>query len=481
MPMFTLAMRYTTRAPLGRMLPFLIGLAACSPAKLVDTQNPGTVVDPSLIQTAVGAAGLRTTAINAVMAAGASGAFDTVIGMSGMVTDELGDWFIAGASGDDRHLLDQTKSINANGYGYRAIQLARVQIRQARQALQAYANNTPSVPRAWQGEMYALEGYTVVWLAELYCSGIPLSSSSLTGAQVLSRGLTTQELFTVAVALFDSAATAGADSARFVNLARVGKARALIDLGQFAAADSAATGVPTNFVYTVPSAVSGGSYFSFAYFESLGYFRVHDHEGGNGLEWSTDPRTGVVTVPELTGTMLWPAKYNVDSATGTPQPTTNQSYQSFRLADGLEARLVQAEAALALGNGSWLTTLNTLRSTCVGSAACAPLPGLTSTSLPPLTDPGADTRLDTLMKERAMWLYLTGHREGDLRRMAHVYNRDPETLWPTGTMVDPAYPPNFPNPGPENGLQFGSDVVYGPDTHEQQLNPLYGGCYDVNP
>jgi len=209
--------------------------------------------------------------------------------------------------------------------------------------------------------------------------------------------------------------------------------------------------------------------------------RVQDHEGGNGLTWSTDPRTAVIQDTASTGTMFRSAKYNV-----TPDGAFDFGYATygipFRMADGLEARLIQAEAALAAGRGEWLTILNTLRSTCVGGATCAPVPGLTSTAFPPLTDPGTpDTRLDLLMRERAMWLYLTGHREGDLRRLAHIYNRNPSTLWPTGTIVAPAFPPAYSAPLASNGTHYGPDVVYAPDPNEKQNNPLYGGCYDTNP
>jgi len=464
----------------------LLGMTslACSPGSLVDVQSPSTVVDPSQVQTATGAAGLRTSALSYVLDAYVNGGFTSVITMSGTITDELQDPYYQGRSGDDRNIL----SVNAgeggdktNGFGYDQIQSARVATRQALQALQLYASNSSSVPRAWQGEMYALQGYTVVWFAELYCSGIPLSESSLTGSQVPTRGLTTEELFNTAIALFDSAMVAGADSARFVHLASVGKARALLDLGQFAAADSAVQGVPTDFVYFIRPGASGNfAQFYFSSDVSGGAHRVMDREGTNGLVWSTDPRTAVMAEPDLTGAMLWPAKYNIDPSSGIPDPTTPQSNTIVRIADGLEARLIQAEAALARGDDSWLTTLNTLRATCIGSAACAPRLGLTA-SLPPLADPGPTTRLDTLMKERAMWLYLTGHREGDLRRMAHVYHRDAETLWPTGTMMEPAYPDWFPSPGVENGSQYGHDTVYGPDVAEHTRNPLYGGCYDTNP
>ena len=459
-------------------------LVACKPSSLIDVQSPSTVVDPSQVKTPTGATQLRNTAIATMMSSMGQG-WNSVIVMSGTLTDELQDPYYIGRTGDDRNVLGTTGTDNRNaqGFGYGGFQNTRVVIRQALQALQQYVpDGTSGVPRAWQGELYALQGYTVTWLAELYCSGIPLSQSSLNGAQIPTRGLHTDELFNAAIALFDSAMVVGADSAQYVNLARVGKARALLNLGQFAAADSVIQNVPLDFVYFVRSNVSGNYGFDLATGDvPNGAQRVQDREGGNGLVWSTDPRTAVVTVPGLSGSMLWPSKYNIDPSTGQPDPTTPRYGVPVRLADGLEARLIQAEAALARGDASWLTTLNMLRATCVGTAACAPRFGITSAQLPPLNDPGAATRLDTLMKERAMWLYLTGHREGDLRRMAHVYNRNPNTLWPTGIMSEPAYPDLFPHIGTENGVRYGTDVVYGPDVNERARNPLYGGCYDTNP
>lgn len=458
---------------------------ACSPSSLVDVQSPSNVVDPSQIQNATAATQLRTGAIVRMMGAFGSAPYASVIGMSGYLTDELADnpyW--NGGTGNDRNTLNTSLGKNTGGYGYDQIQLARVKAQQARQALQLYASNTPSIPRAWQGEMYALEGYTIVWLGELFCSGMPLTAAPLVGPQVPTRGFTTEELFTHAIALFDSAIVAGGDSARFVELARVGKARALLASGAFAAADSVVQSVATDFVYVIPSAVStddGSATNNFPGWAAYARQIVQDREGGNGLVWSTDPRTGVMTVPDRSGSMLWASKYNVN-ANGVLEPTAYPFDIPLRLADGLEARLIQAEAALHAGDPSWLTILNTLRATCVGTTPCAPVPGLTATSLPPLADPGtADARLDLLMQERAMWLYLTGHREGDLRRLAHVYSRNVETLWPTGTMSVPAYPPQYGTPGDENGLPYGHNVVYGPDINEHIRNPLYGGCYDSNP
>ena len=457
--------------------------AACSPNSLVDVQAPNTVADPSLIGTAAGAAQLRAAALIGMGAPLAGGGDANLILNSGLLTDELteGQSIYAGLLGaDERRLNDPTFGggrLAANTYLNLHRTRARVQI--ALQALQLYATNVPGMPNAWQGEMYALEGYTVLWFAENFCSGIPLTAVKLVGPSVPTAGITTQDMLLRAVALFDSAIVAGADSARFVNLARVGKGRALLSLGQFAAADSAVQDVPTDFVYS--ATFSAADYPNqFSQYEAVTNTRVQDNEGQNGLVWSTDPRTGVV--PDASNSeFLHPSKYNVTN--GTLDPFNGQPIAAVHIADGLEARLIQAEAQLAAGDANWLATLNMLRRTCIGTAACAPVPGITAENLPDtLTDRGSETaRQNLLFSERAMWLYLTGHREGDLRRLARVYQRDPETLWPTGTIVSPAFPGVTGAALAENGTIYGADVVFGTDPNESVTNTLYGGCYDFNP
>jgi hypothetical protein len=180
--------------------------------------------------------------------------------------------------------------------------------------------------------------------------------------------------------------------------------------------------------------------------------------------------------------MLWPAKY-FPTSSGTLDPTVVGAPTPVRMADGLEARLIQAEAALAANDPRWLTILNTLRATCITMSPCAPVPTLTDANLPDtLTDPGTpDARLDLVMRERAMWLYMTGHREGDLRRLAHIYHRDPATLWPKGIVSAPAFSPLYRTALAVNGTLYGGDMVLSPDPTEVTRNSLYGGCYDRNP
>jgi hypothetical protein len=69
-----------------------------------------------------------------------------------------------------------------------------------------------------------------------------------------------------------------------------------------------------------------------------------------------------------------------------------------------------------------------------------------------------------LFNERAYWLFLTGHRQGDLRRLVRNYGRSQETVYPTGVYY--------------GGLGFyGSDVDL-PIPATEQVNPYYSGCFN---
>jgi hypothetical protein len=40
--------------------------------------------------------------------------------------------------------------------------------------------------------------------------------------------------------------------------------------------------------------------------------------------------------------------------------------------------------------------------------------------------------VDQLFRERAFWMFSTGHRTGDLRRLIRQYSRAANTVFPTG-------------------------------------------------
>ena len=468
--------------------------AGCSPNALVDADPPGNFVDPGIAKTETGARQLMNTAISAFtneLGGGGStyGAELQPYGPSpwiyvvALFTDEAmiapGSAAIPqGRDGIDARSLIGDRGVpnDQPGKVYGDYHQARIKLRQAREALRRYA---PNAHTALQGRLAAMEGNVILWFAELFCSGIPLTTVPMEGDPEETAGYSTHELFQYAVALFDSAIVLSGDSSSVKYFASVGKGRGLLGLGRFDEAAAAVRDVPTDFV--IKAYYNGGPGYPFNIIGTMPQsFRIADHEGGNGLAWSTDPRAAIVTTPALSGTMGVPAKYSQTPA-GTPDASVSIVSNSIRVADGLEARLIEAEAALFAGDGAWLTILNALRETCVGTAVCAPVPGLTVSQLPALTDPGTPAaRLDTLMKERAMWLYLTGHRQGDLRRLARVYGRSRETLWPTGMYTSPPSPPlNFAPPS--HTTPYGTSVVFTPDPNEARLNQKYHGCNDLEP
>jgi hypothetical protein len=86
--------------------------------------------------------------------------------------------------------------------------------------------------------------------------------------------------------------------------------------------------------------------------------------------------------------------------------------------------------------------------------------------LPLLDDPGSDTaRVSLLFRERAFWMFGTGHRTGDLRRMIRQYGRVASQLFPVG--LNP-YLYNDPR-------VYGGEVNLEPPASERN-NPNYHGC-----
>lgn len=488
------------RARCGRgvasaLLGSVLLLAACSPDKLLGNENlPPDVPDPAQTETAAGAlAAYRGALVQLRTAFGGELAAPSFIPISGLLTDELraAEAGLTGVTSteilvDSRFLPEDpgtnqsTTTDYANVYVYGPLQQVRGQARQARGALGAYA---PDSSPALAGHLFAAEGYSEVFLADLFCSGVPLSTLDFGGDYTLHGGSTTEEVYTHAVALFDSALAMSSDSTRVMHMARVGKGRALLALGQYAAAAAAVAEVPDDFQYTfaysttaspsssgLPGTEISNRNFAHAVFGGDGGVELTlvDTAGRNGLAYlsSGDPRTAWVAngSNEYGLALALPAKY------GTIGDTP------IVLASGVEARLIEAEAELQAGSAAWLTTLNALRTD--GTFTTQPNaddPTQTDTlwhaggggvdGLAPLTDPGTpEARVDLVFRERAFWLYLTGHRQGDLRRLIRQYGRNSEMVYPTGL-----YPGGY-------GV-YGADVTAPIPSSERLYNPRYTGCF----
>ncbi len=453
-------MTNTRRPMLTSSLTLLAALAmsACSLDGLINSDElPPDVSDPAITQTPDGA----RAAYHGVLAqfrlayAGDNSSFVDVTGLLG---DEL-----QGVAGTlqlvDRRAMVEGVEVGSDAV-YSNLQKVRGQGNQAIGLLRRYLPQHPALA----AHLYALQGYAELFLAELFCSGIPLGTLDYDDDFTYQRGSTTEQVLARAVARFDSALMLAGDSARIADLARVGRARTLLAMGDYVQAATTVAEVDDDYRYEVRYSSSGESTRNFAYRSGIGIatwkHSVPDREGFNGQNWRTsaDPRTQVrertySSSSGLTKTNYHPIKYDTTGAS----PVV--------LASGLEARLIEAEAALQANpaGGIWLEKLNALR-----RAAPAYTPSSVSPAwpvLPDTTDPGTsnpNARVDLLFRERAFWLFLTGHRQGDLRRLIRQYGRLQSEIYPIG-----AYP--------ESASPFGGDVT-APIPATEFVNPLYTGC-----
>src|SRR5882762_2461342 len=273
----------------GRLLTaVLLPLLACSTSDIVNVESPD-IINPGAVNSPAGAAALY---------AGALGEFSVAIvgdngGLEGqiLVTGSFGDELINSETFPTRLEYELRQIDTRNGTlatVFRQLQRARVLLEATVPALQKYS----PTPAYRIGEAYALAGITYVFAGENYCSGVPFSAAF--PVTVYGTPLTTTEIFTRAIERFDSAMTylSATDTTTVVrttlNLARVGKGRALLNRGgpgDYAAAAAAVAAVPLNFVYiTTHSTASNRQYNGiFAFTWQNKRFSVADVEGTNGV------------------------------------------------------------------------------------------------------------------------------------------------------------------------------------------------------
>jgi hypothetical protein len=426
--------------------------AACNTDTLVNLQNPDIITGEVARDTA-NIEQLRNGTLfefaRALTGPALTNGTPGIIGLSGVMSDEL--WYASTfptMKEIDARNITSTNTDLLTGYQYlhRARNLAE---RTAEQYANTSKNNT-----ADHSLVTSLAGFTYVAFAENFCSGVPFSSTSFSGEVGFGGPLTTANMLDSAIVRFDAAiARAGGDAA-MVNLARIGKARALLDKDTPAAAAAVVANVPTDFVYEVNfSANSSGQTNGINQHINIEKrTSAASGEGTNGIVFFTrgnppntiDPR---VPVDSVASTNVVPFYV---------QQKYPERGSSIPLATGIEARLIEAEAALNKGqSNTYLVTLNQLR--------------LDNGLGTPLVDPVTpDQRIRQFMTERAFWLWLTGHRLGDLRRMVRYYGLAQGAVYPTGQTIQ--------------GDPYGSEVNL-PIPFQEENNPQYptGKCIDRLP
>ncbi len=434
-------------------------LAASPACGLLDTEQPN-IIDPGTLDTPAGAASLRDGALAdfAFAKDGDATQFeDGLILVSGLMADE----FIHSTTPPSQQEIDQRTPSPDNGSvldPFINLHKARAGAERAAAALKQFVvdvDSTPDVP-----EMLSIAGFAYIYFAETYCSGVPFSRA-VGDSLVFGTPRTTAEMFDTALARFDAAlADPGLtnDDGTITSLAQVGRGRALVGLGRFADAALAVAEVPTEFTYGTehsdsPQLLQNGIW---AY-TNQDLWSVADQEGEVGLPFRTaeDPRVPIDSlIDDETG----------DLFTGLDGITPQYSLQKYAsdspvpVADGIEARLIEAEALVQVNNRAGMTAiLNDLRD----------LQGLD-----PVAVPGTqDAAVDLLFSERAFWLFATGHRFGDMRRLVRPiavggYERPADTVFPIGDY--------------HKGGTYGGDVTF-PLPIEEDNNPNGAGCLNRDP
>lgn len=401
----------------------LLALAACmSSDRILSVEDPD-IINPADVQSPAGANAVRIGALARLNTA--TSGDESLFLLGGMLADE----WINGDSFIDRQQVDQRVIVTSNSFlttASRAINRARLSALQATQLLKQYSSTGPG----WQAaEMYFVEGYTENLMGEDYCNGL-VFSTVVNGVEQYGSQVTDQAAFAQALAHVDSglALITGSttDDVRVKNALAVLRGRILLNIGpsRYAEAATSVAAVPTSFKYQELHALTATTNAIWSLNNSNRRYSVSANEGTNGLNYATanDPR-----IPVCQGGDAVCKANGVTQASRDDlgKPFTVQliwptAASSVTIVSGIEARLIEAEAAQAAGNPTAaIAALNAARATVTGLA--------------PLTDPGTDAaRVDLIFRERAFWMFSTGHRLGDMRRLIRQYGRSADAVFPIG-------------------------------------------------
>ncbi len=411
----------------------IAAIAGCDTNKLLQVDDPEiltpeTLNDPGALPTLYNAA---ISDFQNSYGGSSNGNNEGYVTVSAVFTDEMtqSDTYVWRISADQRAQQPALMG-NVGDQAFANLQTTRQTAALAAKTIAALSGQGAQDPRI--ATIKALEGMTIITLAEGFCGYVPLSER-VNGIDEYGEPLGTGALLDQALARLTVAAAADGNN----SLVKLVKARALLDKTDFNGAAAAVAGIPTTYVWQIEHSSNSSQQWNAVY--SLGRngrYTVANAEGGNGLPFRSalDPR------------VLW----KNSGAKGFDKQTPlyydlRYSGQSspVALASGVEARLIEAEAALQNGQtDAWLAKLNDLRAQ-VATLMPILVPDwatqiegtpIVARTLAPLADPGSPAaRIDLMFGERAFWLYTTGHRLGDLRRLLRPpYNRPAASVYPSG-------------------------------------------------
>jgi len=413
-----------------------LALAACDFDRVLDVPDPDVVL-PELTRSETALPSWRAATLGDFTAAyvgnPAASSGEGIILTSGLMADEFQHTgtFPTRAEVDNRSVRVENATMQDV---FRRAQRAR---NLAEEADRVFAEFGPD--QAGRSEVLSLAGYSYIMFGENYCPGVPFSDFDIQTGVITEDNyghpLGTEEIFQRALERFESAAQVSGATGQLQQLAAVGAGRTLLNLGRFDEAASAVAGVDTDFSYLLfhsdNTTRQNNAVWSFN--NSQGRWSVANRDGGTGLPYreradEDDPR--------LAYTPITAFAFGVDAFGQLKYPTRADNTP---LATGIEARLIEAEAALHNGRtGDFADIHNALRA---------------GIGLEPLVVAGLsdDDLVEVHFEERAYWLWLTGQRLGDLRRMIRDYGRTEAEVFPN----KPGNQVSFPVPvDEENNPHF---------------------------
>lgn len=421
-----------------------------------DIINPSDVVSP---EAAVAVANGAIATFRSVTGAGES----TWL-FGGLLGDEwsTSSTFIQNDETDQRQIQEFNSSITGM---LRNLYRVRTRADQAITALNAVRPDA----RALIAEMYLARGYAEMQMASDFCNGVPIGNGNAVPLPENGVPKSNQELFAIAAASLDSGLTFanGTDAASVLmnRSLRVTRARVALARGDFAGAGTLVSGIPTAFQYQHTFSANAGTNTLWGQGLSSRRYSVGDSAEGNArlitvrnaipFASARDPRLPVVT----------PTSGSVNGQDGLTYTRTTTMWGQFTavdVANGVDARMIEAESALKAGNvASWLAIHNALR------AAPPKLGEIQPAAMTALVDPGTEaSRVSLHFREKAFWTFSRGQRLGDMRRLVRQYGRTVDNVFPQGVHY--------------KGGNYGGDVNL-PVVTDERNNPNFKGCTDRLP
>ncbi|MEP7002179.1 MAG: RagB/SusD family nutrient uptake outer membrane protein [bacterium] len=372
----------------------LVGLTACN--SILDVDNPGSVPAEALadatLAPALAAAALQTLQCGVIQyAASAAMLSGEYLNANGFVDNHPWEWRgvqeIKAAPGSCNYV----RATTAMGF-YTPLQQARFQLDDTFSRLEKFTDAQVQGRALLMAQMRAYAGYAILLLGEGMCEMAMDNGPKMTRAEVFAAA---EVRFTDAIAR----ATAVGDQS-VLNMARVGRARARLDLKNLTGAAADAALVPSGFVRNAEFTEGGATQRENRIYnltirnDYLSVSAPYRNLTVNGVAGSVpDPRVKVKDAGKKANdgvTPLFQQQKFIAQTGGTPVP----------IASWNEAQLIYAEA---VGGQQGFDALNAVR---------------TANGVPTLTGaaPTGQAFTDLVLEERRRQLFSEGQRYGDMLR-----------------------------------------------------------------